>query len=75
MHNESEAAKVLVQFNDGLPELFDGFEDKEAVIYVEGRIKAEGHSFGGGILTNESSFDRVEVSIFIFWEMREVNRF
>jgi len=51
----------------------DGFEDKETIVYVEGRVKAEGRSFGGGVLADESSFDRVEVSILVFWEVGEVN--
>ena len=51
----------------------DGFEDKEAIIYIEGRVETEGRSFGGGILADQPSFDRTEVSIFIFWEVREID--
>ena len=56
------------------PKLFDGFEDKEAVINVERCIEVKRHSFGGGVLANKSSFGCAEVSVFIFREMGEVDR-
>ena len=74
MHYKPEAAEVLVQFDSGLPKLFDGFEDEEAVVNVERCIEVKRRSFGGGVLAGESSFGCADVSVFIFREMGEINR-
>ena len=43
---------MLIEFDGCLAELLYGFEDKEAIVNIEGRVETEGRAFGGGILTD-----------------------
>ncbi len=52
-----------------------GLEAKETVIDREGHVKAKEGAFGLGILTEEPAFASAHVSIFVFEEMREKDRF
>jgi hypothetical protein len=48
-------------------------EAEETIIYVEGGAEVKGRSFSLGVLAEEPAFTGVQVSIFIFREVEELN--